>query len=192
MGLSTILAILALVSATRIAHFAISKVESKELRRINDMSSWSVEALTRLGGPIGDFVRSIESEVVPYARIDRFSERLALIDEQTWDVEKRIFLWAKVALFGGIATSIAYLCKRLGQGAPPEPIFLGAPFVIGASASIACRWVGRLAGRAAIERRKAWDTLSATLFRPLVSEQVGTRSTRIEGRGLTSRGQRDA
>jgi hypothetical protein len=162
-------------------------MEMAELRKISLKPTWGIEELLRLSGPVGQFVRDIRGETVRSVVIEMVSERLSEVDNATWEVEKRVGMWARVTFFSGVGCSVAYLCERLGSvpGLPLARLLL--PFTIGATSALVCGWIGRVAGGAASERRRAWDTLSAALLRPLLPEQFSEKPDRNRARSLKSR-----
>lgn len=192
MGLSLVVGCVALFYALRIAREAMPKSEMATLRTINAKTRWRIEELIRLEGTVGNFVRSVATESDAATRIEHVSERLAEVDDTTWDVDERIIRWSRVALLAGVACSIAYLCEGLATTRLESPLRFAYPFVMGFAVAIACRWVGRLAGGAATERRRAWDTLSDALIRPLQPERSNKPSTGTVKTGLTSHCQSDA
>lgn len=192
MGLSFVVQFVAFFSALRIAREAIPKAEMAAIRMINAKARWRVEDLLRLDGAVGDFVRSVEAESDAATRLERVSERIAEVDDTTWGVDQRISRWSRVALFAGVACSIAYLCEGLASNRLGNPLRFASPFVLGAVVAVGCRWGGRLAGAASHERRRAWDTLSSVLLRPLFLERNDKHSIDVAASGLTSRCQSDA
>jgi hypothetical protein len=192
MGLSVVAGVIAFLGAVWIAVSAAPQAEMAELRKVSVKPGWGPSELSGLSGPIGLFVREFQCEEDSAARLDKVSERLAEVDIETWDIEKRVGMWARVALFSGVACSIAILCGALGSMQRIQPYRLLLPFTIGATTALGCWVVGRVAGVAATERRRAWDTLSTILLRPLFPEQFSERHDRNQAGGLKSRCHDDA
>jgi hypothetical protein len=191
-GLSIVSATAALYSAVRILRRAAPKSEEIEFCEMGSTSNWTIERLQKLSGPVGQFVREVQSKEDTASRIDCVSERLLDVDIATRDAQRRVAMWSRVALFSGVACSLTLLCEELDDVRSISPGRLLVPFLFGATAAFGCQYLGRLANDAAKARRRYWDTLSSVLLRPLLPEQFDEGLEHIRARSLKSRCRGDA
>lgn len=156
------------------AHLAVRAVSKDELGQLRlGLRSLARDAEWGNGvpGAVGQFLRQLSLESREAERVELLRERLAEVDWATWGVAGRIGAWGRVALFSGSAAAIGQLSSTMAASQPGLSAYALIPFACGALFAVGCHWIGRATGKAAEERRQAWDALSAAIVRPLSSER---------------------
>jgi hypothetical protein len=167
--LSLVVALVPLLRGRQLQRQALPIDEGKDFLKLGSATQWHRERAASLRGPIGEFVRAVNSETSQFARIDLMCERLADVDSQTRQIAEQYTMLVRTVLALGGLFSVVVVGGAVRARAAWQVAWGLLPFIFAAFSAFWCHWMGRMVSCRVAERRRNWDALSRLLVGPHMS-----------------------